>query len=154
MILTLQGRLKKAMTTTASSIGARRCVNRLARLRRRLNNIRRTSNSNQLGEISALEWAIPILESYITETFNMVPPERYPMYKHQKQSVVNRLLAEEGNYCYLCGMPLQPNDITIDHIKPLSRGGEDAYYNYALTHMECNLRKGAMTEDEYKEKYG
>jgi 5-methylcytosine-specific restriction endonuclease McrA len=36
----------------------------------------------------------------------------------------------------------------------LSRGGEDAYYNYALTHMECNLRKGAMTEDEYKEKYG
>jgi 5-methylcytosine-specific restriction endonuclease McrA len=36
---------------------------------------------------------------------------------------------------------------TIDHIKPLSKGGEHSYANTALAHYGCNARK----RDRYEE---
>lgn len=37
----------------------------------------------------------------------------------------------------------------IDHIVPLSRGGEHSYANVQVAHPKCNKRKGAHLEEEH-----
>jgi len=51
--------------------------------------------------------------------------------------------------CHLCSQRvdaslsgLDPDGPTIDHVTPLSRGGEHSYANTACAHRRCNLRKG------------
>jgi len=44
--------------------------------------------------------------------------------------------------CYLCNSEITEN-VHIDHIVPLARGGSDTIDNKALTHPFCNMSKGA-----------
>ena len=45
--------------------------------------------------------------------------------------------------CGLCGVGFNNiSEATIDHIKPLSRGGENALHNKQLAHGICNVEKG------------
>ena len=51
-------------------------------------------------------------------------------------------IAERDNWtCYLCGGHIEPDDLNIDHVKPLSRGGDDAPWNVAAAHAACNFSK-------------
>lgn len=59
----------------------------------------------------------------------------------------------DGWVCQLCGEPVDRNlkypDLgskSLDHILPLSKGGEHSRANTQLTHLGCNIRKGARTE--------
>jgi 5-methylcytosine-specific restriction endonuclease McrA len=53
--------------------------------------------------------------------------------------------------CRLCGQPLgNPRLVSLDHVKPLSRGGYDRRKNLQATHQHCNFRKGAMTMGEWQ----
>lgn len=45
--------------------------------------------------------------------------------------------------CGICTLPMDPTDFHVDHIVPLSRGGEHTYANVQPTHPLCNLSKGA-----------
>jgi len=54
--------------------------------------------------------------------------------------------------CYLCLKKIQFGRDSIDHKMPLSRGGTNEYKNLAVAHRKCNSRKGAKTEEEYREK--
>lgn len=61
---------------------------------------------------------------------------------------VESLKAESGGFCALCGIELDwdevwPSDFypTIDHILPISRGGQHVRENLQWTHWACNLRK-------------
>ena len=44
--------------------------------------------------------------------------------------------------CALCKTWVQPKHASMDHTKPLSRGGTHTHDNVQLTHVKCNLRKG------------
>jgi len=44
--------------------------------------------------------------------------------------------------CYLCNKQIEGNDLSIDHVIPLSKGGSHTYENVKATHLICNLRKG------------
>lgn len=48
----------------------------------------------------------------------------------------------DAGRCYLCGKKANPNDWHLEHIVPLSRGGEHSYRNVAVSHPACNYRKG------------
>lgn len=59
------------------------------------------------------------------------------------------LFKRDGWTCQLCGDPVDPSlkypDLmaaTVDHIVPLSRGGEHSYANTQLAHALCNSLKG------------
>lgn len=61
----------------------------------------------------------------------------------------------DGWLCHLCGAPVDPElsrshlmGATIDHIVPLSLGGEDTEANVALAHNSCNRRKSALLLDD------
>lgn len=65
--------------------------------------------------------------------------------------VTTRALRDrDGDACYLCGIDIDfalqwPNaeSPSLDHIRPISRGGAHSMKNTALTHLRCNVRKGA-----------
>lgn len=44
--------------------------------------------------------------------------------------------------CKICTKPiLRLEEATVDHIIPLSKGGENAYYNKQIAHGPCNVKK-------------
>ena len=44
--------------------------------------------------------------------------------------------------CWVCGQPVLAADATLEHIKPLSGGGNSHLENLAISHALCNQRRG------------
>lgn len=64
----------------------------------------------------------------------------------------NQLVNQHGAICQICTEPFEKaRDITIDHIIPLSKGGEDTFDNYQLAHYDCNQLKADMTPEEFED---
>jgi len=72
--------------------------------------------------------------------------EKYTPSKRTKklsQKETNELKEKQKDICPLCNEKIFNNDkIHIDHIKPISKGGEDTIENMQITHSDCNLSKG------------
>ena len=62
------------------------------------------------------------------------------------------LKARLGNECVYCGCK---NELilTVDHIRPLSRNGEDTDENKQVCCYVCNQLKGSLTDKEFKSYY-
>jgi HNH endonuclease len=133
---------------------ARDYVDRIERLRHRKEHISLFNNPSDtiLAEVSALSWAIPILEKHVLTTFGYTVPTRKLFYKHEKLDIISDLLKRDGTTCYLCGFTMSSSDMTIDHVQPLAKGGRDEMNNYKLAHDACNQKKGNMTLTEYRGK--
>ena len=43
--------------------------------------------------------------------------------------------------CYLCGKSMVWEECNLDHVIPLSKGGEDKRHNVRVTHIDCNSAK-------------
>lgn len=66
------------------------------------------------------------------------------------ENVDHRVVLERSAaLCGICGDPVDPADFHVDHIIPLSRGGEDSYANCHAAHPECNVAKGAKLPEEF-----
>lgn len=55
---------------------------------------------------------------------------------------VDALYARYDGLCAICGEPLAREDLTIDHIKPVSLGGPHVESNCQPAHLACNQSKG------------
>ena len=44
--------------------------------------------------------------------------------------------------CGICGKVVTREDASVDHIVPLSKGGEHSYANTRLAHTRCNIARG------------
>lgn len=64
---------------------------------------------------------------------------------------LNQLWYEQGGCCAYCAVPLFAY-YHVDHVIPLSRGGADRLENLALACPSCNVRKSAMTAEEFMER--
>ena len=53
------------------------------------------------------------------------------------------LHARDGGYCGICKEYVSSQDASIDHVIPLSKGGEHSYANTQVSHPLCNMRKSA-----------
>ena len=81
-----------------------------------------------------------------------------------------QLMKDDGTTCYICGVECKPSDYrevvsragrrqricgetypTLDHVIPLSRGGEHTRGNVRLACMGCNRRKSARVAHEAKQ---
>lgn len=56
--------------------------------------------------------------------------------------------------CHICKEPIDPalrvpnpRAASLDHIIPLSKGGEHVWANCAPSHLECNYKKGAALDN-------
>src|SRR5215831_18524275 len=59
-----------------------------------------------------------------------------------------RIFLRDGYRCQYCGIVKDPNDLTIDHIIPRSRGGTNDALNLCAACIPCNNRKGNRTPAE------
>lgn len=51
-------------------------------------------------------------------------------------------------HCQYCGKRPPPDEVTIDHILPKSRGGTSCFSNCVLACIECNTKKNNRTPEE------
>lgn len=61
-------------------------------------------------------------------------------YKYKKKQILKR----DGNKCFYCGLPLN-DDVTLEHIDPLTAGGKNKLSNMVLAHDKCNREAGSKT---------
>lgn len=54
---------------------------------------------------------------------------------------------DEG-VCGICDLPADTNDWHLDHVIPLSRGGQHTWENVQVSHPKCNLSKKAKLPSE------
>jgi len=55
------------------------------------------------------------------------------------------ILYRDGHTCQYC---LCKDDLTIDHVIPRSRKGDDSWENFVTACVRCNIRKGSRTPHE------
>jgi len=53
--------------------------------------------------------------------------------------------------CYYCGRRFSPDELTMDHIVPIVRGGKSTKGNIAAACKECNNKKKYMLPMEWEE---
>lgn len=85
---------------------------------------------------------------------------RQRQYRHQRRALavgglserytMDELFERDGGGCGICGEDVDrtlrhPSLLSpsIDHVLPISRGGTDMKANVQITHLRCNLSKGA-----------
>lgn len=60
-----------------------------------------------------------------------------------KRSLRLAVVARDGLRCRLCGQDVERSQLHLDHVRPVSRGGETTLENLQVTPARCNARKGA-----------
>ena len=65
-----------------------------------------------------------------------------------KKIILSRknILRRDGHRCQFCGRGDLP--LTLDHVVPVSRGGDDSWENLVCACVHCNNKKGDRTPDE------
>lgn len=58
------------------------------------------------------------------------------------------LFARDAHLCLYCGQAFARQQLTRDHVLPLSRGGRDQWQNVVSACIACNVRKGSRTPAE------
>ncbi len=53
--------------------------------------------------------------------------------------------------CYYCGRKVSPSELTMDHVIPLSRGGQSVRENLVPACKECNIKKKNLLPWEWEE---
>ena len=53
-----------------------------------------------------------------------------------------RVIERDGYVCQLCGGPVHPSDLHLDHRRPHSLGGVTEEHNLQVSHSFCNISKG------------
>ncbi len=57
------------------------------------------------------------------------------------------LFLRDAHLCLYCGYEFPENNLTRDHVIPLSRGGRDRWSNVVSACRQCNTRKGNRTPE-------
>lgn len=58
------------------------------------------------------------------------------------------LFRRDQNICLYCGNRFKEVHLSRDHVKPMSRGGQDIWTNVVTACKRCNARKGDRLPDE------
>jgi 5-methylcytosine-specific restriction endonuclease McrA len=58
------------------------------------------------------------------------------------------IFARDGNRCQYCGRKFPTSELSLDHVKPRSRGGDATWENIVCSCVKCNVRKGGRTPQE------
>lgn len=79
--------------------------------------------------------------------------KRYVLQHHYEQ--IAKKVPNEGQYqCYFCKYHFKFNDLTLEHLLPVSRGGAKSdHRNHEVACQPCNNLKGDLTVDEFLIKY-
>jgi 5-methylcytosine-specific restriction endonuclease McrA len=73
---------------------------------------------------------------------------------HTEEFLASEIFERDGWTCQLCFEPIDPTlrnrhprMASLDHIKPISKGGDHTRDNVQASHYSCNARKGATVAE-------
>ena len=58
------------------------------------------------------------------------------------------IFARDQNRCQYCGKRRPTSELSIDHVRPRSQGGETTWENVVCACVDCNVRKGGRTPEQ------
>lgn len=64
--------------------------------------------------------------------------------RFSRQSIFER----DGNRCQYCGRRFPKSQLTLDHVIPASRGGDESWENLVVACLGCNVKKANRTPKE------
>ncbi|MFM1802207.1 MAG: hypothetical protein RJA81_1559 [Planctomycetota bacterium] len=71
-------------------------------------------------------------------TYDRLPKQRIKFNRRN-------LFARDGNRCQYCNKKFSPQELSMDHVVPRSRGGPATWENIVTACLRCNVRKGGRT---------
>lgn len=71
---------------------------------------------------------------------------RLQLTKAQRMAVY----AKMHGHCAYCGTTLRPEDMQVDHVTPLARGGSDTFDNMFPACRSCNHYKHTLTVERFR----
>ncbi len=86
----------------------------------------------------------------ISEGYKRTRRERFKaaFVKRVRKAVIYQ---RDQGLCQICGSAVPPDDVHLDHIVPLCRGGTHEPDNVQLVHWRCNRAKGRYLMEEFRE---
>lgn len=97
---------------------------------------------NKKGAINALGFSLECIKAFKAgKTIDMgyTKTARTP---NAKRKAV--LLKRDGRDCFYCGLPMNDNEITVEHLIALDNGGNNRLENLMLAHEKCNNEVGNL----------
>lgn len=88
--------------------------------------------------ISTISYRLKVPRVIILMLYDRLPPRRV---KFTRKNIYRR----DNNTCQYCGRKLRTEDLNLDHVVPLSRGGKNSWENVVCSCISCNMRKGNRT---------
>ena len=83
----------------------------------------------------------------------LIEQRRLPPRRRRSETVspeeVRQLLQRQNYRCALTGRHLTPDCASLDHVVPISRGGEHRIENAQVLHRDVNRAKGTLTNEEF-----
>lgn len=101
------------------------------------------SMSGGLQELSGLR------SEFITSSIVMIRGRhRIPVGHAHVGLTKHRLFVRDRHVCAYCGGGFHEGDLTVEHIVPVSRGGQHMWTNVVTACRSCNTRKGNRRPEE------
>ena len=104
----------------------------------------RKDNRERDAEIHR-QWRKENREHYLEQARKQVAKRRAIKKGATKADNFSRqdVLDKWGTDCHICSDPIDLDDWHMDHVFPLSKGGEHSLANVKPSHPSCNMSKGA-----------
>ena len=68
--------------------------------------------------------------------------------RHEVRFSRHSIFERDKGLCQYCGRHFPKSQLTLDHVIPQSRAGEESWENLVVACLACNVRKGNRTPDE------
>ena len=68
--------------------------------------------------------------------------------RHEVRFSRHSVFERDNNTCQYCGKRFNRSKLTIDHVVPQSRGGDDSWGNLVVACLSCNVEKANRTPEE------
>lgn len=128
--------------------------------------VKKTNNIEEAEDFVTLEKAIEqcrhnprktrgyyVYDTIANKVCLKIRPKNKKTYRKKYSSEIKQLIYERANgRCELCGRKILFEDMTIDHVIPLSMGGEDNINNISCACQPCNTFKGNILPDTFFER--
>ena len=89
-------------------------------------------------------------EVQVPRVIRLLRFDRVP--RHSLRFNRRNLFARDGHRCQYCGITPPSHQLSLDHVVPRSRGGDNSWENVVCCCVRCNTRKGGRTPQEARMK--